>query len=157
MPETADIYGWLVGSWDLDVVRYGVDVSDRGITAEAHFARALEGRAVQDTWIMPRRADRAGEPDRACNMYGVTLRIWDPAIEAWRVTWINPVSGQRDELIGRRIGDEIVQVGTHANGTPIRWTFTEITPDSFHWIGDALEPDGRTWKREGEFFARRRD
>jgi hypothetical protein len=27
--------------------------------------------------------------------------------------------------------------------------------DSFRWIGEALEPDGQTWKREGEFRAKR--
>jgi hypothetical protein len=31
--------------------------------------------------------------------------------------------------------------------------YTEITPDSFHWLGEALEPDGKTWKLEGEFRA----
>ena len=64
-------------------------------------------------------------------------------------------SGARDELIGRRRGEKVVQVGTHADGTPIRWIFTEITSDSFHWIGEALGPDGRTWRLEGEFLARR--
>jgi len=65
------------------------------------------------------------------------------------------VTGNRDELIGRRSGKEIVQVGTHGNGTPIRWIFTDITPDSFRWTGEALEPDGKTWKLEAEFRARR--
>ena len=72
------------------------------------------------------------------------------------ITWKNPVSGHCEEQIGRRIGRDIVQVGARANGTPTRWMFTEITADSFRWLGDALEPDGTTWKREGEFFARRR-
>jgi len=88
-------------------------------------------------------------------MYGTTLRVWDASSQAWRVTWMNPVTGGLDELIGRRRGEEVVQVGTHADGTPIRWIFTEITSDSFHWIGEALEPDGRTWRLEGEFRARR--
>ncbi len=155
IPESADAYGWLVGSWDLDVRVYGVDVGSLGLEGEAHFGWALEGRAVQDVWIMPRRSQRAGEPDRTRNMYGTTLRVWDPSIQAWRVTWINPVNGGRDELIGRRSGADIVQVGTHSDGTPIRWIFTEIGSDSFRWIGEALEPDGRTWKLEGEFRARR--
>lgn len=154
--EADDVYGWLVGSWELDVLVYGVDVSERKIKGEAHFARTLEGRAVQDVWIMPRRVDRpSAVPDFAGNMYGTTLRIWDPAIQAWRVTWHNPVTGQRNELIGRWDGEDIAQVGTHANGAPIRWTFTEITPDSFRWTGEALQPDGKTWKVEGQFFAHR--
>ena len=156
IPGIADVYGWLVGSWELDVRRYaGVDVSARRLTGEVHFGWALEGRAIQDVWIMPRRAERTGEPDRGMNMFGTTLRVWDPTIQAWRITWINPVNGHREEQIGRRIGAEIVQVGARANGTPTRWRYTEITPDSFRWLGEALAADGSTWLVEGEFLARR--
>src|SRR6266849_2213159 len=63
IPEAHDLYGWLTGSWDLDVRHYWVDVSARGLKAEVHAAWVLEGRAVQDVWIMPRRSDRIGEPD----------------------------------------------------------------------------------------------
>jgi len=141
--ELADLYGWLIGSWDLQVRRFGADGTERGGSGEVHFAWVLEGRAIQDVWIMD-------------NTYGMTLRVWDRAIEAWRVTWINPVTGARNELVGRRSGKDLVQVGTHANGTPIRWIFTDITPDSFRWVGEALEADGNTWKLETEFRARRR-
>jgi hypothetical protein len=155
IPESNDIYGWLAGSWDLEVRHYRVDVSALGLKGEAHFFRVLEGRAVQDVWIMPSRNSRHTALAPENNMYGSTLRIWDASIAAWRVTYINPITGQRDELIGRRIGDDIIQVGTHRDGTPIRWNFTEITPDSFHWTGEALEPDGTTWRLEGEFYAHR--
>jgi hypothetical protein len=125
------------------------------IKGKVHFARVLEGRAVQDVWIMPRRSERGAEMDKTVNTYGTTLRIWDASLQAWRVTWINGVTGSRDELVGRWSGNDIVQVGTHANGTPIRWMFTEITPSSFCWTGEALQPDGKTWKLEGEFLAKR--
>ncbi len=152
-----DLYGWLVGSWDMDVLHYRVDVRERHLTGEIHFGWTLEGRAVQDVWIMPRRADRDGAPrEPGFDMYGTTLRIWDPTLEAWRITYINPVNGQRDELVGRRMGGDIVQVGTHADGTPIRWNFTDITDDAFRWTGVALAQDGVTWNLEGEFAARRR-
>jgi len=49
----------------------------------------------------------------------------------------------------------VVQVGARPDGTPTRWSFTEITPDSFRWLGESLKPDGRTWMLEGEFRARR--
>ncbi len=51
---------------------------------------------------------------------GITLRVWDSIMEAWRVTGINPATGARDEGIGRRSGKHIVQVDTHADGTPMR-------------------------------------
>jgi hypothetical protein len=136
VPETEDVYGWLVGSWELDVVHYkGVDVSSQKIKGEAHFSWVLEGRAIQDVWIMPRASDRKPESER--------------------IRWMNPVSGHEERQTGRRVGEEIVQIGARADGTPTRWRFTEITANSFHWIGEALRPDGKTWVLEGEFQARR--
>ena len=104
---------------------------------------------------MPRRLERSPELGKTNNSYGTTLRVWDENIQAWRVTWSNPVTGAHAELIGRRSGKDIAQVGTDANGAPIRWIFSEITPDSFRWTGEALNPDGKTWKLEGEFRATR--
>lgn len=156
VPESADAYGWLVGSWELEVLHYRtINLASQEIRAEAHFGWVLEGRAIQDVWIMPRPSDRKSDSDRTNNMYGTTLRVWDPAIQAWRIRWINPVTSHEECQTGRKVGDEIVQIGARSDGTPTRWRFTEITPDSFCWIGEALEGDGKTWKLEGEFRARR--
>jgi hypothetical protein len=156
IPESEDIYGWLVGSWELDILTYwATDVSSRGIKAEAHFGWALEGRAIQDVWIMPRVADRTDALEKHMNMYGTTLRVWDPSIKAWQITWTNPAGDHHERQIGRRIGNDIVQIGTRLNGTPTRWMFSDITANSFHWTGEALNPDGKTWTLEGDFRARR--
>src|SRR5436190_23388439 len=54
IPESADVYGWLCGSWELDVLHYwGIDVASRGIKGEVHAGRVHEGRAGEDVWIMP--------------------------------------------------------------------------------------------------------
>jgi len=157
IPESADVYGWLCGDWDLTVVHYrGVDVSARRLTGEVHAARVLEGRAVQDVWIMPQIADRTTPPDRMQNMYGTTLRSWDPAARSWRIAWTNPVSGHYELQSGNWNGDDILQTGERPDGTKTRWTFTEITRDSFHWRGEALYPNKTEWELEGEFQARRR-
>lgn len=155
IPEAEDAYGWLVGSWELDVRHYRVDVSGLGLKGEAHFGWVLEGRAVQDVWIMPRQSERSGNLEKTTNMFGTTLRVWDAALHAWKVTWFNPITGSRDELIGRWVGRDVVQVGHHSDGTRIRWTFSEITPDSFRWTGEALRTDGKSWKLEAQFLARR--
>src|SRR5215203_4943440 len=118
IPESVDIYGWLVGSWELDVrVYWGTDVSKSGLKGEAHFGWALEGRAIQDVWIMPKGGDRKGPPDKTMNMYGTTLRVWDPAIQAWQITWTNPAGDHHERQIGRRVGQDIVQIGTRPDGT----------------------------------------
>jgi hypothetical protein len=156
IPDSADAYGWLVGSWELDVLHYwAMDVAARRLQGEAHFTWVLEGRAVQDVWIMPRRADRTAGLDKEFNMYGTTLRVWDPTIEAWRITWRNPAGDHHEEQVGRLCGNEVVQIGTRPDGTSTRWTFTEITADSFHWLGEAMQRRSKTWRLEGEFRAKR--
>lgn len=133
IPESADAYGWLIG----------------------HFGWVLEGRAVQDVWIMPRVLERTTIKYGTGNMYGSTFRVWDSSIQAWRISWKNPVENHFEEQIGRWVGEDVVQTGTRANGTITRWRFTEIMPNSFHWLGESLEPDGQTWRLEGEFLAKR--
>jgi hypothetical protein len=156
IPEAADIYGWLVGSWELEVLHYAtIDVAGQRIGGELHAGRVLEGRAIQDVWIMPRRSGRSAASAKSNNMYGTTLRVWDAAIQAWRIDWINPVSGHREAQTGRRVGSDIVQLGARADGTATRWRFTGIARDSFHWLGERLDKDGATWILEGEFRARR--
>lgn len=156
IPEADDAYGWLVGSWELDVLHYWAkDVSSQGIKGEAHFAWVLEGRAVQDVWIMPRPSERGAALDAAMNMYGTTLRVWDPSLRSWRITWTNPAGNHHEQQIGKWEGDDVVQNGVRADGTATRWRYTEITPDTFHWLGESRAPGGKTWTLEGEFRAKR--
>jgi hypothetical protein len=105
--------------------------------------------------VAPRATDRSPTSDRTNNMYGSTFRVWDSSIQAWRISWKNPIHNHFEEQIGRWIGKDVVQIGVRPNGTPTRWRFTEIAPDSFHWFGEVLDSDGKTWKLEGEFGAKR--
>ena len=157
-PDRVDkmkLYGWLIGRWTMDAIVHRDDGTQRQDVGQIHFGWVLEGRAVQDVWIMPRRSDRTANLDKTMNMYGTTLRVWDPPIQAWRITWRNPAGDHHEDQIGRRSGNDVVQIGTRPDGTPTRWTFTEITPDSFHWLGEALDTDGKAWILEGEFRATR--
>ena len=155
IPEEMDLYGWLTGSWELDVVGYDDDKNVIRSTGEAHFGWVLEGRAVQDVFINPGLSEREPDSPQFANWFGTTLRIYDPSIRAWRVNWFNPHDGVRAELIGRRRDKNIVQDGHFPDGTQIRWTFSDITENSYLWRGERLEPDGKTWRLQVEFRARR--
>jgi len=52
-----DLYGRFVGSWDLDVRQFSEDGRERRRAGEWHFGWALEGRAIQDVWIVPPRGE----------------------------------------------------------------------------------------------------
>ena len=81
---------------------------------------------------------------------GTTLRVFHPEIEAWRAVWLNPVRGKRNDLIGRRIGDDIVQFCFDAD-RPEKWVFSRITARSFLWRALLLGDDGVTWVMDTEF------
>src|SRR4029453_7676918 len=100
--------------------------------------------------------ERDSDSDRTMNMYGTTLRSWDPTTQSWHIAWTNPVRGHREEQVGRWNGRDILQEGTRPDGTKTRWTFTEITEKSFRWRGEAMYPDKSTWTLEAEFLATRR-
>jgi len=152
--EHADTYGRLIGSWTGEVHGYPLESGVATTSAEIHFAWALDGRAVQDLWITPSRTDRAAGVRASPRMYGTTMRVFDPQRESWHVTWLDPSNGRRNQLEGRRQGDDIVQVGT-AEGWPIRWTISAITERSFVWQGHILNIDGVTWRLQAEFHVRR--
>jgi hypothetical protein len=123
---------------------------------EWHFAWVLEGRAIQDVFLVPARGQRrAGEAPGPGNRYGSSIRVFDPREAVWHVTWVNPVTGAHNRLVGRQVGSEIVQEGVEPDGSRIRWSFREITPASFHWLGEDSTDEGQTWRLVVEFFARR--
>lgn len=152
-PEAAT-YGRFIGSWIGTYEDTSVDGTLRTGPMEVHFAWVLKGRAVQDLWIA--RTDDTGaqavDPER--RTYGTTIRVFDPQIGAWRVKWVNPPHNRSDELIGRRVGDDVVQTG-YFGDRPAKWIFTNVTADAFTWRGYLLDADGITWRLGTEFKLRR--
>lgn len=150
-----DLYAALIGAWEGEVVDH-LPGGDRRASAEIHFARVLEGRAVQDVWIVPARAERTPTSPAEGNRYGTTLRRYDPLLDAWRVHWFNPVTGSEARLVGRREHGRIVHHGTDEDGSLLRWSFATLTPEAFHWRGERSRDGGATWQCETEYRARRR-
>lgn len=146
-----DDFNWLVGGWAGTVRDFsgGTEAISRG---EWWFSWILEGRAMQDVWMVPPQADRDGA-SRSNNRFGTTTRRFDLSDGLWHIAWINPVTGRHNELQGRRTGDRIVLDGTQ-EGARIRWSFSDITPTSFRWTGERLGPDA-VWRMESEFLLER--
>jgi catechol 2,3-dioxygenase-like lactoylglutathione lyase family enzyme len=137
------LYGWLIGDWTMDATMHGDDGSVQAAQGTIHFGWVLEGRAIQDVWILPGF------------FHGTTLRIYDPNLDAWHILWSDPLRQYFTRQMGRPNGNDIVQEGRNDAGEPTRWRFTDITPDSFRWIGERSLDDGATWHREAVFQARR--
>ena len=156
-PDRADkmmLYGRFVGAWDGTVTRYGANGERFDSSAEVHFGWALEGRAIQDVWIVPSRLGRA--PGGTDNMYGTTLRVYDPQPDSWDITFIDPVRQKHDRMTGRQIGSDIIQEYRRADGAICQWCFFEITDNSFHWVSRESTDERRTWRLTVEFHLKRR-
>jgi hypothetical protein len=137
------LYAWLVGSWEMDAIVHLDDGTTHRGRGEVHAAWVLDGRAIQDVWILPGV------------FHGTTLRIHDPGRDAWHILWSDPVRQYYARQLGRASGDGIVQHGTNDAGETIRWSFSDITPSAFRWRGERSRDGGATWQLQAEFVLRR--
>jgi hypothetical protein len=60
------------------------------------------------------------------------------------------------QQIGRPHGEDIVQEGTTEAGELTRWSFTEITGESFHWLGEVKPATAANWRLVVDVRAKRR-
>jgi hypothetical protein len=148
------LFGQFVGSWDLEWAGTGANGEPATATGELHFGWVLGGRAVQDIWIVPGRG-QPGEGQPPSAFHGSTIRFYDPSIDAWRSTWVEPVNCRVRRFVGRPAGGDILLVSDEED-PQLRWRFTDIGPDSFTWQGQASHDSGRTWVFEEEMRATRR-
>jgi hypothetical protein len=147
------LFGRFIGSWDLRWSGSGPDGQPVRMHGELHFGWVLGGRAVQDVWIVPGRG-MPGEGEPPLAFHGSTIRFYDPAIDAWRSTWVEPINARVRRFIGRPAGDDIVLLSDE-DDPQLRWSFRDIKPDSFRWIGETSRDLGRTWQIEEEMIATR--
>ncbi len=148
LPGKQLFYAPLIGSWEIIHRTIADDGSVSEREGQWHFAWILGGRGVQDVLFAN------GAPAGARN---TALRCYDESIEAWRVTAMQSIGGEFVSLIARGAEGQIVQEGAaHDGSSRERWTFSEISDESFLWRGESSTDGGRTWKLHQEMRARRR-
>ena len=150
LPAEHRIFAPFIGDWDLLVTWYARGEPVRRERGEWSFSWVLEGRAVQDVWIVPPR----GAPAADLYEYGTSLRFYDPEIEAWRSLWIGPVRRAVERFVARKVGEEVVLETRRDDGERMRWVFCDVTQDAFRWRNEVEGPDG--WVLTQDFAATRR-
>ncbi|CEJ88060.1 conserved hypothetical protein DcmC [Hyphomicrobium sp. GJ21] len=146
------LFGQFVGVWDADV-RFidsdgSVSIDGPGVWS---FGWVLDGRVIQDVLTYP----RAGSARPGERGIGTTLRRYNPDADTWAVIWCGATSGVLVTLTAKAVDYGIQLDGFAANGTPLRWSFTDIADDRFHWGGYILDQEG-SWRLEQEMNVRRR-
>jgi hypothetical protein len=137
------LYGRFIGDWVMEATVHLDDGSTFEGRGEIHFGWVLAGRAIQDVWTLPGI------------FHGTTLRICDPTLDAWHILWSDPLRQVYTRQLGRARGEDIVQIGTNDLGVMLRWSFTQIKPDSFLWLGERSQDEGGSWQLQAQFRARR--
>ena len=151
-----DLYGWLIGSWALDVTRFLPDGSTRKRPGEWHFGWVLEGRAIQDVWVVPPRgAQRSGDAAANINVYGTTLRVYDPQNRCLA----DPMDRPRDADLPHHGRPQAGQRHRAARKEPGRQPdpleLLRDRAERFRWRGEVSVDSGATWRLDVDFIARR--
>jgi hypothetical protein len=148
------LFGQFVGAWTVDITNIAADGTIEEVQGEWHFGWALEGRAIVDVWVAPRRSLRDGSEAAG---YGITVRCFDPSIDAWRVTWVGPGASKSHVtlFVARPVGDEIVLEASPEGEHRMHWIFSDITPDRFRWRSVESEDGGASWSETQRMVARR--
>jgi len=110
---------------------------------------------MQDVFIIPSRKMRDDQNPQPWYRYGTTIRWYDPAIDAWRVTFFDPNRRIEQRQIARNLNGNIIQLDENHDGVIRRWQFTEITKSAFRWIGEVSWDNGGHWRFALEMRARR--
>ena len=149
LKEKLMLFGQFVGDWETEARYPKVDGTETRARGEIHLGWILEGRALQDTFMMIDKRTGTAVPA------GTTLRYYDKAIDAWYSVWFSPRQRVVQSFVARKEGDEIVLRGATREGYPERWIFSEISPDSFRWRAVESHDKEKTWLMTEEMRARR--
>ncbi len=141
-------YAPLIGSWEIKSRWFSPDGSAREAGGESHFTWVMGGWGVQDILF-----ETGAPPDQR----GTSIRCYDAPSGGWRVVWMTPRGGEFVSLLARTADDRILQEGEALDGSARRrWTFSNITADTFFWQGEHSLDGGTTWTLDQEMRAIRR-
>jgi hypothetical protein len=141
------LFGQFVGAWDLEIDFWPRNAPPWSADGLWIFGWILDGRGIQDVIL---HASPAGRIAR-----GTTVRLFDPVEAIWQLAFFGPISRTYIMLTARQDGDSILVEGRERDDL-LRWSFHDITPNSFLWRGHISADEGSTWHYEQEMRARRR-
>ncbi len=150
IPEDMDWFGSLVGEWDIIwKENYGKE-NETVYKGEWIFQRILNGCGIQDLFIVPSREER-----KHLNLpnaeYGTTIRMYRPDEKCWEIYYT--CIGEYTRLQARKENEKIVL--TELSRNKMKWIFSDITHNSFHWENVMINDNGE-WEVMCDCQANRR-
>jgi hypothetical protein len=151
MGDQAKVFGLLVGTWDAEYTEFSKDGKPTNSSGEVIFGWVMDGRAVQDLFIIyPSAAHKE-------KFIGTNLCYFDPKSGTWRATFIDPENDSVVRFTGGAVGDDrIVLQSQDTDGKETRWSFNDIRPDFFVFRDEVSSDGGKTWRLREEDHMKRR-
>jgi hypothetical protein len=149
--DQAKVFGRFVGTWDVAYADFSKDGKVTHRAGEFIVGWVLDGRAIQDVWIVyPSGARKERE------VY-TDLRYFDPRSQTWPATFIDPEHVSVARFTGGAVGDNRIVLDTlDFDGVDTRWSFNDIQPDSFVFRDQTSSDGGKTWRLQSEYQMKRR-
>jgi hypothetical protein len=150
-------FGRFVGRWECLVTFHHEDGRTERWSGEWTWSWILDGWAIQDVWRIPARspAHGGGPGTGSPRGFGTTVRLYDPELDAWHVTWFGAVSHRPVAFLARQDADEIVMEAQGPGPARTRWIFSDVAADSFRWRNVSSVDEG-PWILDQEMEVRRR-
>lgn len=135
LPEEYDFFSGLVGSWRIEYIDKKTEIAYKG---EWHFARVLDGMAIQDVIIIPNYET------------GITIRVFNPKLKVWGVTY--SFIGRVIRLKANKQDGKIVL--DNIDNKNRKWVFVKIEDNHFRWLDVSRNGYGE-WQVDFEINAER--
>jgi hypothetical protein len=149
--DQAQVLSRVVGTWDVEYTDFAKDGKAIHRTGEFIVGWVMDGRAIQDLWIVNpsgKRKEREVYTD---------LHYFDAKTGTWRATFVDPEHGSVARFTGGPVGnDRFVLETQDMNSEQTRWSFNDIRPESFVWRDEASSDGGKTWRLQAEYRMKRR-
>jgi hypothetical protein len=149
--DQAQVLGRMVGTWEVEYTDFAKDGKAIHRTGEFIVSWVMDGRAVQDLWIVDPSGKRK---DR--EVYS-TLHYFDAKSRTWHAIFVDPEHGSIARFAGGPQGSDrfVIETADLGNQTN-RWSFNDIRADSFVYRDEASSDGGKTWKLQSEYQMKRR-
>ena len=149
--DQGQVPGRLVGTWDVEYTTFAKDGTASQRTGEFIVEWVMDGRALQDLWIVHPSGTRTEREVYA------DLHWFDAKSRTWRAAFVDPEHGSVAKFTGGPVGSDRYVLETPDLGSNrTRWSFYDIRRDSFAVRGEASNDEGKTWKLESEYKMKRR-
>jgi hypothetical protein len=148
--DQAKVLEQLVGNWDVEYLDILKDGREQRRTGQFIVAWVLDGRAIEDVWIVE---PSEGRQER--EVYA-DIRYFDPKTRTWPTVFIDPEHASTAKFTGGATLDGRLVLQTSDLGRPQnRWSFTATGPDSFVFRDEFSSDGGETWKLLSEDHLKR--